>query len=160
MNMKKLFDKAFSTMKSRGWERIYILIDVHDVIMKSNYNGASGEVLEHAIVPLKAMSDDPRFCLIMWTCSGPEHIQRYRDIFKQYGIEFDYANENPEVTNTNGYGDYTKKLYANIVLDDKAGFDHEKDWCEISRWLCDNDIMDAITFSCYFHNVTLLEVHN
>ena len=138
-------------MRERKWDKIYVLIDVHDVIMKSNYSGASDEIFENCIYPLWVLSNDPRFCLIMWTCSGEEHIERYRQLFALKGIHFDYANENPEVTNTNGYGDYTKKMYANVILDDKAGFDHETDWAKIVVWLFLENIID---FHDYFSYLT------
>ena len=136
--MKKVFDTAWKSMKDRNWEKIYLLVDVHGVIMHSNYCGDSDKIYMECIDPLRIMSADPRFCLIMWSCSSPESGKRYREIFKRYGIKFDYYNENPEVDNSNGYGDYSKKLYCNCLLDDKAGFDPAIHWNQINEWLIEN----------------------
>ena len=58
-------------------------------------------------------------------------IQTVRPIFvniKKDGIEFSYINENPEVAGKTEWGDFDTKMYANVLLDDKAGFDPEEDW--------------------------------
>lgn len=136
--MKRVFDIAFDSMRNRGWTKVYVLVDVHGVIMKPNYCGASDEIYSECLAPLKRLSDDPRFTLVMWTCSSQEHADRYRAAFREHGIEFDYYNENPEVTHSNGYGDYTKKLYANVICDDKAGFEPSRDWPLINEWLDEN----------------------
>ena len=52
----------------------------------------------------------------------------YIKVFEENGIHFDYINENPEVDN-NELGNFDKKLYFNIGIDDKFGFDAENgDW--------------------------------
>ncbi len=136
--MKKVLDIAWKSKAERGWEKIFILVDVHGVILHSNYDGVAEKLYEQCIDPLRLMSADPRFCLIMWTCSSPEHGAIYMDRFKKLGINFDYYNINPEVTNNNGYGDYSSKLYCNLLADDKAGFDPSVHWDEINQWLVEN----------------------
>ena len=43
-------------------------------------------------------------------------------------IKFDYLNENPECLTESHQGDYSKKFYFNLLLDDRAGFDYTTDW--------------------------------
>jgi hypothetical protein len=136
--MKKVFDTAWKNKKDRGWEKIYVLVDVHDCIMHSNYSGASEKIIEKSIDPLRLMSADPRFCLIMWTCSSPEHGEIYLERFKKLGIKFDYYGENPEVRTGTGYGYYEQKPYCSIGIDDKFGFDWSVHWDEIHDWLVQN----------------------
>ena len=55
--------------------------------------------------------------------------------FEENGIHFDYVNENPEIaTNLEGYGNYDKKPYMNVLFEDKAGFDGDTDWDSV-LWL-------------------------
>ena len=50
--------------------------------------------------------------------------------FAEEGIHFDYANENPEVGNTS-FQDFEVKLYFNVGIDDKFGFEPEADWIKV-----------------------------
>lgn len=56
---------------------------------------------------------------ILWTCRQGEQLKLAVDWLKnEQGIEFDYINENvPWLINK--YGD-TRKIYADIYIDDKA----------------------------------------
>ena len=38
MSIEKSFDAAFKRMKDRNWEKIYVLVDIHDTILKACYN--------------------------------------------------------------------------------------------------------------------------
>jgi hypothetical protein len=54
---------------------------------------------------------------------------KYQEFFKEEGINFRSANENPDVlTDKHGYGNYDKKMYFDLFLEDKAGFVPEEDW--------------------------------
>lgn len=63
----------------------------------------------------------------------PELNKLYFNFFQENGINFDYINENPEVNSTE-YADFDTKLYFNVGLDDKFGFDVEEDWKEIHTY--------------------------
>lgn len=71
----------------------------------------------------------------MWTCSNHRHVVIYNEIFKQLGINFDYTNENPEVDHKEASGDYSVKLYANVIMDDKGGFEPDVDWDDLHEYL-------------------------
>ena len=65
----------------------------------------------------------------MYTCSHPHEVAEYVKLFEENGITFEYINENPEVTTSeSGYGNYDKKPYFNVLMDDKCGFSGDEDW--------------------------------
>jgi hypothetical protein len=92
----------------------------------------------HAEETLQRLSKRDDTVLIMYTCSYPAEIEKYQEFFKSRGIIFKYVNENPEAKNT-AFGFFEKKLYCNIILDDKSSFDMHKDWSDIFEAL---DILD------------------
>jgi hypothetical protein len=49
-------------------------------------------------------------------------MDMYRSHFAEEGIRFDYANENPEVGKTS-FQNFEVKLYFNVGIDDKFGFE-------------------------------------
>ena len=59
-----------------------------------------------------------------------EKMNEYRAHFAEEGIHFDYANENPEVGNTS-FQNFEAKLYFNVGIDDKFGFEPETDWIKV-----------------------------
>ena len=85
---------------------------------------------EHA---LQVMSENDNICLIMYTSTYPDMIEKYVEFFAERGIRFDYINENPECK-SNEISDFSKKIYFDILLDDHAGFDPETDWKEIFNY--------------------------
>ena len=131
-------NRAFEHTKTRGWDRTFWAIDIHDTLVKSNYK--SGEIptefFPYAKYVMTKLSLRPDIKLILYTCSHPHEIEQYLKFFEENGIHFDYINENPEVkTDMKGYGNYDKKPYFNLLLDDKAGFNAEKDLLSIKSLL-------------------------
>jgi hypothetical protein len=119
---------AYNKALNRKWNKIYWAIDIHDTILKSTY---SNELLsENLFYPgakefLKFLSSRPDSILILYSSLINE--KEYLDFFESHDIYFSYVNKNPEVQNTE-YANFNDKFYFNILLDDKAGFDGEKDW--------------------------------
>ena len=37
MDIKKAFDVAFNRKKEKNWEKIYVLVDIHDTIIRACY---------------------------------------------------------------------------------------------------------------------------
>ena len=69
--------------------------------------------------------------LILHTSSFPEELKHYVELFEKNDIYFKYYNENPEICGENGsFGNYEKKFYFNLLIEDKAGFFPE-DWKDI-----------------------------
>lgn len=122
--IKDAIERAFNRAKSKKWDKIYIGVDLHGVVIEPDYDynsGANVKYYDRAVEVLKLLSNRDDITLIMYTCSHPEEITRYNESFKAKGIQFDYVNENPEVENTR-YGNYRDKPYFDILFEDKAGF--------------------------------------
>lgn len=117
--IKKEFQKAIR----RKWDKIYVFVDLHEIIIHPTWgeNGQFHKYYPHAKELLQELSARKDICLVMWTCSHPEDIQEHSEIFKLDDIVFDYIDENPEVQTNQAYGNYDRKPYYNIMLDDKAG---------------------------------------
>ena len=116
-------NKEFQKAKRRGWEKIYVFVDFHEVILVPDYQSQEAKVEYYPFAKelLQHLSSRADICLVAWTCSHPHQIQAYRARMAEDGISFDYVNENPEVTTDSRYGYYENKPYYNLPLDDKAG---------------------------------------
>jgi hypothetical protein len=125
--------RALQVKKKRGWDKIYFAIDLHDTITWSSYTkdeAPKKEFFPFAIDALQALSKRRDVVLILYTSSYSEYLKDYLDTFIQNSIYFKYHNENPECPSTD-IGDFSKKFYFNVLLDDKAGFDPVIDWKRI-----------------------------
>lgn len=112
--------QSWEDQEQRNWPATYWLVDIHGTILKPDYGNISKEFYPFAKDALQLASKSD-IKLIMWTCSTPEDIEQYVKYFAENGIVFDFIGINPDAFNY-PYGDYTKKAYANVMLDDKAGF--------------------------------------
>ena len=128
------FKTAFIKAKERNWPEIYIAVDIHDTMIKANYKlgDIPTEFYPYAIECLQALSKRKDIKLILYTCSHPHEIEVYLQLFESHQIHFDFVNENTDVkTDLQGYGNYDKKPYFNVLMDDKSGFNGERDWLDI-----------------------------
>lgn len=57
--------------------------------------------------------------LILWTARANERLQEAIDYCKEYGLTFDYHNENSKEALDHPFGD-ARKIYADFYLDNKA----------------------------------------
>lgn len=56
--------------------------------------------------------------IILWTCRNREYLTKALEWCRKQGLEFDAINENlPEVETF--FGGYTRKVYADVYIDDK-----------------------------------------
>lgn len=136
------FERAFASAKKKGWDKIYIAVDVHDTMVYGNYNATE---LPRSFTPgaeetMRILSDRPDVDLIMYTCSHQKEIDKYLKYFAEHGIVFQDWNKNVDVPD-NALGCYQHKLYFNILLEDKAGFDCEKDWFVIKEWIQNRELL-------------------
>ena len=124
-----MIEDMYQKKSDRGWDTLYWLVDVHDTIIKSTYNVDEefAETYPYCFAALRLISQQEHCKLVLWTSSYPKYAKSLMKWLKLYDINFDYFNENPECKNTKT-GDFTSKIYANIILDDKAGFDPDNDW--------------------------------
>jgi len=135
MNIEKSFDGAFKRMKDRNWEKIYVLVDIHDTVFEACYH----EKEEYKWYPfakeaLDIMSHAQQISLILWTSTYKSIIDEYIGYFKANGIRFDYINRNTETENT-PLSCFDEKTYFNVGIDDKFGFEAETDWEVIYNYL-------------------------
>ena len=132
MDIRKAFDAAFIRMREKNWDRIYVAVDIHDTILRACYDDEETfDYFPLAKETLQAMSLREDICLILWSSCHRDKLAEYARHFLDDGIRFDYTNENPEVENTH-LQNFEEKLYMNVGLDDKFGFDAETDWVTIS----------------------------
>ena len=125
---------AYKRMKEKNWEKIYVLIDIHNTIFRPSYHkDETYQWFIGAKEALQFLSKNKKICLILWTSSHESSVKKYMEVFEKNGIHFDYVNENPEVKNDD-IGNFDKKLYFNIGIDDKFGFDAENgDWISLMK---------------------------
>ena len=137
MDIRKAFEAAFVRMREKNWEKIYVAVDIHDTILRACYDDEETyDYLPLAKETLRMMSLREDVCLILWSSCHRDKLAEYARHFLDDGIRFDYVNENPEVENTH-LQNFEEKLYMNVGLDDKFGFDAETDWEVISGVLAD-----------------------
>ena len=134
MNIVKSFEKAFQKKEERKWQQIYVVVDMHDTIIKADYNNTSFIFFPYAQEALSLMSKRKDIVLILWSSSHDTQMIDYYYALKKYGIEFNWLNENPE-EKTNELSKFDDKFYFNVGLDDKFGFDAETDWKDIYDYL-------------------------
>ncbi len=128
-------ERAFKIKKERDWHSMYWAIDLHDTIFKGKYSKWQAiEFYPHAQEVLMKLSESPNV-LILYSSSYVSTLHHVKmHLFQHHNIKFKYINENPEYVGTD-YADFSKKFYFNILLDDKAGFEGEKDWLTVKNEL-------------------------
>jgi hypothetical protein len=127
---------SFAKAEERGWGITYWCVDIHDTMIKSNYKTGAipNEFYPFAVEVLQYLTKRGDIKLILYTCSHPHEIEEYIELFKTNNIVFDFINENTDVkTDLNGYGNYDRKPYFNVLLDDKAGFE-PSDWLVLKNF--------------------------
>ena len=132
----KAIEKALATATDRKWEKTFWALDVHDTILKPNWNSREipTEFYPCSQEALRLLSERKEVVMFLYTCSHPRDTDQYMKLFKAVDIHFDYVNENPEIPNDE-LGYYDKKPYFNVLIDDKAGFDPLTEWPTILKWL-------------------------
>jgi hypothetical protein len=137
MGILKAIKGSFEYKTYKGWDTIYYAFDIHSTMIKPNYQVGNipTEFYPMAKETLQLISNRKDIVMILYTCSHPHEIEQYLKFFTENGINFKYVNENLDVaTDLNGYGNYDKKPYFNVVFEDKAGFDAEVEWAKIHRY--------------------------
>ena len=139
MNIEKSFDRAFDKMHRHNWEKIYVLVDIHDTIFEACYrNKEEHKWYPYAKETLDIMSHSQQISLILWSSSYKNVIEKeYITVFKENGINFDYININKETEN-NDLSCFDEKTYFNVGIDDKFGFEAETDWKILHDYLVDS----------------------
>ena len=135
MSIINSFRKAFLLKKTRNWERIYVLIDIHDTIFHATYNAKETyEWMPFAKETLQLMSSRNDICLILWSSSYENKLNEYVEYLLNNNIKIDFVNKNPLEKNSI-LSDFSTKFYFNVGIDDKFGFDPYEDWEKIYNYL-------------------------
>lgn len=129
-------ERAFTDKVKRNWDKLFICVDVHDVILEGKYSlmNDGAAYMPNAVNVLRNWSNRTDIVLILWTSSHVFPTSKVLDGLEKHGVTFKYVNSNPECPNTT-LCDFSKKFYFNILLDDKAGFEGDKDWYLIEKEL-------------------------
>lgn len=130
-------ERTFLEKNKRRWNKIFIAVDVHDVILEAKYdlNNTGAGYMPNAIRVLQQWSKREDVSLILWTSSHVGPICKILDNLEKKNIVFKHVNSNPECPNDT-LCDFSKKFYMNIILDDKAGMDAAGgDWFLIEKEL-------------------------
>lgn len=127
----------FKSSFKKEYYETYWAFDLHGTIIKPTYDETiKVEYYPFAKEALVLLSKRPDIKMILWTSSYPQEIIDYIAQFEKDGIHFDDINKNPEISSRNGnFGYYEDKFYFNILFDDKAGFDPDKEWSRIYYYL-------------------------
>jgi len=128
-------NRAYNVMEERNWDIIYWAIDLHGVCLRSSYERGNYEWINGKVLKgLKAIVSKKESKIILWSSAHSEEQQAIIEFFETQGIPIHAFNENPEILNTNT-GDFSKKFYFSVLLDDKAGFDPDIHWDEVINYL-------------------------
>ena len=138
MNIVRSFETAFKRMKEKGWDKIYILVDIHDTVFEATYSKDEYyRWFPYAKEALHLMSINPRISLILWSSSYTDAIEKYINTFEKSKIHFDMVNVNKE-TEDNELSCFAQKTYFNVGIDDKFGFDARVDGETFYHYLDDS----------------------
>ena len=131
-SIEQMIKDMYQKKADRGWDTLYWLVDVHDTIIKGSYDTKDefAETYPYCFAALQLISDRTDCKLVLWTSSRKKYAKSFMKWMEEYRIDFDYFNRNPECKNTET-GDFSKKFYFNIILDDKSGFEPDNDWKEV-----------------------------
>jgi len=133
MDLINAISNAYCKAHDRKWNKIYILLDIHGTIAESNYDNKKIVFYRHAITALR-ICKFKEIRIIIWSSCYPKDIKKYVRMLKRQGVRVDAVNRSMEKNNRTG--DFRKKPYFSIIIDDKAGFDHN-DWHRVSAIFAD-----------------------
>lgn len=113
MNERIKFDMTSLVCK----EKMIFAVDFDGCLCDSVYPDA-GEPNKPLIELLKALRESGHI-VILWTCRSGEALQTAVDFCKEYGLEFDYVNDNADEIKK-AYGENQRKIYADLYIDDRC----------------------------------------
>lgn len=103
--------------------RLIVAVDFDDTV----YNYHSGENATHErVLNVLRKCNSLSFYVVIWTASDPSRFDMIRNYMSQKGIKIATINENPIDL---PFGLH-KKIYYNILLDDRAGLGQSLDTLE------------------------------
>ncbi len=99
MSIIYAFQNAFERKIEKQWDKIYVLVDIHDTIFKACYEQTECYVyFPNAKEALQVLTRRHDTCLILWSSCYPEKLDTYLEKFEHDGIHFDYVNRTKVAT--------------------------------------------------------------
>jgi hypothetical protein len=130
--------RTFKMKETKGWPEIYWCIDLHGTIIPSGKSSDDQadymKMYPNAKEVLQWLNTRRDIMTILWTSTPDSRMPSVLNWFESNGIRFTYVNENPHAKDT-PRSVFNKKFYFSVLLDDRAGFEPEKDWWEIKNEL-------------------------
>jgi hypothetical protein len=134
MSVVNQIRRTFKVSFEKEWYETYWAFDVHGTILKPTYNlnEKDLEFYPYAKEALQKISSRKDIIMILYTSSYPHEIEKYLAFFRRNNIKFDHVNENPGISSNMGnFGFYEQKFYFNVLFEDKAGFNPDKEWKQV-----------------------------
>lgn len=141
-SIKTLFEKAWADAATKGYDHVVIAVDLHGTMVDSKvFNAAPGNIemkvqssiFRSAVTALKLLSEHPSVTMFIYSGTKRRKLEQVlEELMSRYGIEIDidYSSDTQYSIQS-----FKNKPYFGILLDDKAGFDPDTDWDEITRIL-------------------------
>ena len=140
-NFTDLINYTYEQKRLRKWPHIYWAIDLHDTVIEGKYNkfNEGANIYPYAKDVLDYLHAHDTHRTILWTSSYSDAVET---TLKKFDLKFHYHNLNPECPNSD-LCHFDHKFYFNLILDDKSGFEGEKDWRTIQEAVIANDAWDS-----------------
>ena len=105
-----------------------IAIDFDGTIVTDQYP-AIGQLKPNAKEVIQQLKAEGHY-IIIWTCRANDAMHHVHEFLIEQQIPFDRINKNnPE--NVKQYGSDTRKVYADVYIDDKGLHELPEDWIDI-----------------------------
>lgn len=127
--IKRMFEHSFE----KQWYETYWGFDLHGTILVPNHTKGNldTEFYPYAKECLQLFTKRKDIKMFTWSSSHPEELKSYINHMKEHDINFDFIQENPEISSDKGFfGYYKQKPYFNVMFEDKSGFFPEE-WKDI-----------------------------
>ena len=87
MDIAKAFEVAFKRKIEKNWEKIYVVVDIHDTILRACYeNEETYDYYPYSREALQLMTNREDICLILWSGCNARHIH-----FKSFAKDSDQS---------------------------------------------------------------------
>lgn len=103
--------------------KLVVAVDFDDTLYDYHNHGESHLRVKHVLQQCNELG----FYVVLWTASAPERFDFIKEYVQDINVHIDAFNENPIAL---PFGNH-KKIYYNILLDDRAGLGQALDALEI-----------------------------
>lgn len=137
MSTARALTNAYQKTHSRGWDKVYWALDLHDTCFRANYKQNVYEwINDYVKEALQRLTAHAETHLILWSSVHADEQPQIIKFFEDAGIRITGFNDNP-YERGNATSGFDQKFYMSVIIDDKAGFDH-------MEWLTIPDLVDSL----------------